>query len=145
MKCIIGFKGKNNASYILANYLCEDPYLLTNSFDGLKKDIEKIDEKFDYVLMFGIDKNLKDKVRIENIAEKDNCRLSSNLCLNEISKQLSEVGIQNYISDNPTHYLCNEAYWYVLGKFNGKAVFIHIPSIKNMNEEFLKKMKLALG
>lgn len=145
MKCIIGFKGKNNASCILSNYLCESPYLLTNSFGGLKNDLEQMDNNFDYVLMFGIDKNLKDMVKIESVAQKENCRLVSSLELHDISKRLSAEGIRNSLSDKPTHYLCNEAYWYALRKFNGKAVFIHIPSIKNINEEFLIKMKLALG
>lgn len=145
MKCIIGFKGKNNASSVLAYYLCESPYLLTNSYNGLKKDIEQLDNNFDFVLMFGIDKKLEDVVRIETVAEKDNRRRVSGLDLDDISKRLSAEGITNYISNRATHYFCNEAYWYALEKYNGNVVFIHIPSIRNMNEEFLKKMKLALG
>ncbi len=145
MKCIIGFKGKNNASYVLSNYLNESPYLLTNSFVGLKNDIELLNDNFDYVLMFGVDKNLKDSVRIESVAEKDNCRVVSRLDLNIILKRLKVEGIESSLSDKPTHYLCNEAYWYALRKFNGKVVFIHIPSLKNINQEFLDKMKLALG
>ncbi len=131
-ECVIAFKGINNASCILANYLCASPYLLTNSFNGLKKDIEKLDNDFDFVLMFGIDKTLKNRVRIEAVAEIENSRLSSSVDLNDISKRLSNAGIDNYVSVEPKHYLCNEAYWYALGKFNGNAVFIHIPSIKNI-------------
>lgn len=67
----------------------EISYLLTNSFDGIKKDIELLDE----------------------------------------------------ISNSPTHYLCNEAYWYLLQKFKGNVILIHIPSIKNMNGTFIEKMK----
>ncbi len=144
-ECIIAFKGKNNASYILANYLCENPHLLTNSFKGLRKDIEALDDNFDFVLMFGIDKMLKNTIRIEAVAEIENCRLSSSVDLSDISTRLSNAGIDNYISTDPTHYLCNEAYWYALKKFNGNAVFIHIPSIKNICDEFLDKMKAAFA
>ncbi len=144
MKCIVGFKGRHNASYVLANFLCESPYLLTNSFDGLKRDIEKLHHDFDDILMFGVDKELKDRVRIEAAAERENRRLISDLDLIDISNRLSAEGIENSLSELPTHYLCNEAYWYMLEKFNRKAVLIHIPTIKYINEVFLKKMRSAL-
>ena len=38
----ICFKGQNNSSSILVNALSQKHYLLTNSFDGLKKDIDKL-------------------------------------------------------------------------------------------------------
>lgn len=145
IKLYVGFKGKNNASCILTKYLSEKPYLLTNSFSGLKKDIEQLDDCYDYVLMFGIDKKLKNAVRIERVAERDDNKLLSDLDLDNISKRLNEFGVENYISNTPTHYLCNEAYWFSLQKFNGKAVFIHIPSIRNTDEIFLNKLKLALS
>lgn len=63
--------------------------------------------------------------------------------LESISVCLNSVGISNYISNSPTHYLCNEAYWYLLHKFKGKVVLIHIPSIKNINACFIEKMKQA--
>lgn len=144
-KLYIGFKGKNNASCILTRYLSESYCLLTNSFGGLKRDIEMLEDCYDYVLMFGIDKNLKNTVRIERVAEREGSILLSDLDLDNISKRLNAAGITNYISNTPTHYLCNEAYWFSLQKFNGNAVFIHIPSIKNINEIFYKKMKLALS
>lgn len=143
-KLYVGFKGKNNTSCVLARYLSESSYLLTNSFGGLKKDIEQLNGCYDYVLMFGIDKNLKNAVRIERVAEREGIRLLSDLDLDNISNHLSAVEVTNYISNTPTHYLCNEAYWFSLRKFNGKAVFIHIPSIRNTDEIFFKKMKLAL-
>ena len=143
-KLYIGFKGKNNASCILAKSISADSYLLTNSFDGLKRDIELLNDYYDYIIVFGIDKKLKDTVRIEKVAEKE-CRVFSVLDLKNISVRLNSVGILNNISDTPTHYLCNEAYWYLLQKFKGKAVLIHVPSIKNLNEVFIEKLKLALG
>lgn len=141
----IGFKGKNNASAILVEYLSEKPYLLTNSFGGVKKDIESLADNYDYVLMFGVDNSLKDSVRIESVAEREGVCLLSDLDLNDISKRLSTVGVMNYISNTPTHYLCNEAYWFSLQKFQGKVVFIHIPTVKNISDVFLEKMKKALG
>lgn len=141
----IGFKGKNNASSTLVGYLSEKPYLLTNSFGGVKRDIEKLAETYDYVLMFGVDKNLKDSVRIERMAEREGVCLLSDLDLDDISKRLNSAGVMNFISDTPTHYLCNEAYWFALQKYKGKVVFIHIPTIKNIGDGFLMKMKEALG
>lgn len=141
----IGFKGNHNASCILVGYLSDAPYLLTNSFSGLRKDIEQLQGNFNCVMMFGIDKNLKDTVRIEVVAEREGSRLLSQLDLDELTKRLTAAGVANYVSHKPTHYLCNEAYWYALEKFGGRVIFIHIPSIKNMNETFLDKIKSALG
>ena len=135
-KLYIGFKGKNNASCILVKSISADSYLLTNSFEGLKRDIEALSYAYDSVILFGIDKKLKDIVRIERVAEIDNKDISI-LNLSDISTQLDAVGIPNYISDKPTHYLCNSAYWHLLRKYNGKVVLIHIPSIKNLNEHFM--------
>ena len=136
----IGFKGKNNASCILVKSISANSYLLTNSFDGLKRDIDSLSCSYDSVMLWGIDKNLTDTVRIERVAEK-NTKYCSVLNLEKISAQLEAVGISNYLSDKPTHYLCNAAYWYLLRKFNGKAVLIHIPSIKNLNGRFIDGIK----
>ena len=117
---------------------------MTNSFEGLKRDIESLSCSYDSVILFGIDKNLTDTVRIETVAEKDTKHYSM-LNLENISAQLEAVGISNYLSDKPTHYLCNAAYWYLLHKFNGKAVLIHIPSSKNINEHLMEGLKLVFG
>ena len=137
-KLHIGFKGKNNASCILVKSISADSYLLTNSFEGLKRDIDFLDHSYDCIILFGIDKNLVDTVRIEKVAEKETKEYSL-LNLENISAQLDAVGISNCLSDKPTHYLCNAAYWYLLRKFNGKVVLIHIPSIKNINKCFIEK------
>ena len=138
---LTGFKGKNNSSSILVQSISENFRLLTNSFEGLKKDIEEIDEGFDFLIMLGCDKNLKDSVRIERFAEKNGEKIASALDLKNISKNLAAAEINNFISDTPGHYLCNEAYWYALQKFNSRAVFIHIPTIKNIDDDFIDKMK----
>ena len=141
----IGFKGKNNASSTLVENLSESPCLLTNSYGGIKRDIECLSDHYDSVLMFGVDKDLKNTVRIERVAEREGIRLCSELDLEDISKRLTTAGVQNSISDIPTHYLCNEAYWFSLQKYKGKATFIHIPTTKNADGCFLEKMKEALG
>ena len=136
----IGFKGKNNSSCILVKSLSSNHYLLTNSFNGLKSDIESLCDTYDYIVLFGIDKELIDNVRIEKIALKETKEFSR-LNLDNLSKKLNSAGISNYISDKPTHYLCNDAYWHLLHKFNGNVVLIHIPSIKNINDKFIENMK----
>ena len=141
----IGFKGKNNASSTLVENLSESPCLLTNSYGGIKCDIECLSDNYDHVLMFGVDKDLKNTVRIERVAEREGIRLCSELDLEDISKRLTTAGVQNSISDIPTHYLCNEAYWFSLQKYKGKATFIHIPTAKNVDDNFLERMKEALG
>lgn len=141
----IGFKGKNNASCTLVEYLSESPCLLTNSFGGVKRDIESLADYYDYVLMFGVDKNLKNTVRIESVAEKEGIRLCSELDLGGLSNRLITAGVMNYISDTPTQYLCNEAYWFAMQKYKGKVGFIHIPTAKNVTDNFHEKMKVALG
>lgn len=59
------FKGKNNTSYQLVSRIDNNSLFLTNSFTGLEKDITRFDCDFDAVYMFGIDKNLVDKIRID--------------------------------------------------------------------------------
>ena len=141
----IGFKGKNNASCTLVNHLSEHPCLLTNSFDGVKRDIECLPDYYDSVMMFGVDKNLKNAVRIERVAKREGVCLSSELDLEYIANRLKTADVENSISETPTQYLCNEAYWFSLQKYKGKAVFIHIPTAKNVNTNFFEKVKEALG
>ena len=82
-------------------------FMLTNSFEGVKRDIEAIEGSYDFVIMFGCDKSLKSCVRIERFADKDGIKFETNLNLELLSKRLGEGGIENVISEIPTHYLCN--------------------------------------
>ena len=91
--------------------------------------------------MFGCDKSLKDYVRLERFAEKDGVKCETRLDVKLLSETLSRDGVENVISETPTQYLCNEAYWYALQKFERKAVFIHIPTLKNIDDNFISKMK----
>ncbi len=44
------------------------------------------------------------------------------------------------VSKIPTKYLCNAAYFHMLQRVSGKAVFIHIPSLKNMSEGMMEEI-----
>ena len=118
-KCLfVGFKGMKNSSCVLVSELLKESrlredgalknfFMLTNSFEGVKRDIEAIEGSYDFVIMFGCDKSLKSCVRIERFAEKDGIKFETNLNLELLSKRLGEGGIENVISEIPTHYLCN--------------------------------------
>ena len=141
---LIGFKGENNLSCRLVKELDRDSCLLTNSFSGLKKDIDSIDTAYDSVILFGTDKDLAGTVRIERTAEKDGIRCSTALSPDRIAAAFSEAGLEAKVSDVPTAYLCNEAYWHLLRKFSGRAVLIHIPTMKNADGHFIRKVRQAL-
>ena len=142
---LIGFKGKNNLSGELVKAPGRDYCLLTNSFGGVKKNIDAIDAAYDSVVLFGVDKNLAGTVRIERTAEKDGIRCSSKLNLERMTDGFREAGLEAKVSETPTAYLCNEAYWHLLRKFSGRAVLIHIPTMKNADEFFTVKVQRALG
>ena len=65
------FKGKNNASAVLLDMISGDKLYLTNSYVGLEKEILNLEKTYDIVLMFGLDKNLNNEIRIENITENN--------------------------------------------------------------------------
>ena len=142
---LIGFKGKNNLSGVLVKQLGREYCLLTNSFSGLKKDIDLIDAAHDCAILFGMDKTLAGAVRIERIAEKDGIRCSSALDLDRMAESFRKAGLETKVSDMPTAYLCNEAYWHLLRRFSGRAVLIHIPTMKNADGLFIRKVQQALG
>lgn len=133
-KLYIGFKGQNNSSAILVNSLSGQHCLLTNSYAGLKRDIDNLIADYDVVYLFGADKSLSDSFKIEQYAEKEGKQLTTILDLNEVVKRLSVSGMKSTISKKATHYLCNEAYWYLLEKYRGRAVLIHIPTLKHFRD-----------
>ena len=140
---LTGFKGINNSSRMLVEKLSSENILLTNSFAGLKRDIDSISEDYDCVIMFGVDKSLTSTVRIEKCARKNGKVIDSIIKPEGIVESLKKAGINSYVSEEPTAYLCNDAYWHMLKKYSGRAVFIHIPTIKHINERFIENMKLA--
>ena len=136
----VGFKGKNNSSGILAESISSEHLLLMNSFAGLKRDIDSLSDKIDRIVMFGVDKNLTSNVRIEKTASLNGEKKTSCLDPEKIAEALNAAGIRSVISDNPTAYLCNEAYWHLLDKYSGRAILIHIPTIKYADDVFMEKM-----
>ena len=87
------FKGKNNASFQLLSEICGDKLYLTNSFDGLKRDIANLSEEYDFVIMFGIDKNLKNVVRIERVAEYDGVVARTKADVEKIKGRFDELDV----------------------------------------------------
>ena len=133
------FKGANNTSFQLVSRFDLPSLFLTNSFWGLKKDISAQEESFDMVIMFGVDSSLSDQIRIETCAQYDGDHIASNFDLRQLERMCSEKQIKYLVSDKPTGYLCNAAYHHMLKK-NPNTVFIHIPSIKRMNDEFMETL-----
>lgn len=137
MKVLLtAFYGKYNASNILVDMidLEADKLILTNSFVKLEQELNNIVlEEYDLILMFGINKFLKDEIRLEQTAKLDNI---INTCLDiNLINELCNKYIKASINNVPTRYLCNSAYYYAL-KRNKKTLFIHIPGfskISNMN------------
>ncbi len=129
------FKGRNNSSFCLVERINGEKLFLTNSFEGLKKDIYEIEKKYSAVYMFGLDKRLKDSVRIEPCAEKDGETICTAFNTAEIIDKLKKEGVKCKLAENPTHYLCNEAYYYMLKKVCRRALFIHIPPLKYFSNE----------
>ena len=110
----IGFKGKNNTSSRLVNQLGENTLLLTNSFSGLEKDILSITQSYDSIIMFGVDSSLKDTLRIEKCAQLYGITVWCDYDVAHLSKIMADSGIVNIISNVPTQYLCNAAYYHML-------------------------------
>jgi sugar phosphate isomerase/epimerase len=137
-----GFKGKNNSSYQLVQKLNGEKIFLTNSFQGLKKDIEGIADIGVYriVYMFGLDKNLYGSVRIEACAKQNIQTARSYIDLFPIKQKMEDYHIKSEISEHPTRFLCNEAYYQILQKTCGKAVFIHIPTQRYLPESMFYRL-----
>ena len=110
----VAFKGNGNSSNKIVRSLSGDKLYLTNSYNGLKNDIDNIKGEYDLIYMFGLDKRLKGNIRIESVAKKDDVYLYSNMDLKKIDMNLNKYGINTTIGNMPIQSLCNEAYWYML-------------------------------
>lgn len=94
--------------------------------------------------MFGLDKNLKGNIRIDCVAQRDKVCLYSTVNVDSIAMKLNQNGIITNIGNTPIQSLCNEAYWYMLRKYNCQVIFIHVPSKKYVTEDFIEKVRAAL-
>jgi len=133
------FKGKNNTSFQLVSRLNGRALFLTNSFAGLEKDISGFDCGFDTVYMFGIDKTLIDKIRIDLCTRYNGEHICTCFDWLPLERKLKESNISYSVSEKPTRYLCNAAYYHMLKK-NPNTIFIHIPSLKGMNDALMSKL-----
>lgn len=140
----VAFKGNGNSSNKIVRKLNGDKLFLTNSYGGLKNDIDNINCAYDLVYMFGLDKNLKGNIRIDCVAQRDQVYLYSTVNVDSIAMKLNQNGIITNIGNTPIQSLCNEAYWYMLRKCNCHVIFIHVPSKKYVTEDFIEKVRAAL-
>lgn len=140
----VAFKGNGNSSNKIVRNLNGDKLFLTNSYGGLKNDIDNINSTYDLVYMFGLDKNLKGNIRIDCVAQRDKVYLYSTVNVDSIAMKLNQNGIITNIGNTPIQSLCNEAYWYMLRKCNCHVIFIHVPSKKYVTEDFIQKVRAAL-
>ena len=133
------FKDVHYTSFQLVDQTVANYILLTNSFQGLEKDISFISDDYRVVYMFGVDKKLIDNVRIETCAKYNDETVCTDFDVHYLEAMLRRVGISYTISDKPTRFLCNAAYYHMLKK-NPNTVFIHIPSLKGMSIELMNKL-----
>lgn len=131
------FKGLHNASFQLVSAAGN---ILTNSFSGLCKDIASVSGDFDAVIMFGVDNNLSDQIRLEACAEYHCELLYTDFSIASLVRKCTEQLIPHSVSHHPTAYLYNAAYYHMLKK-NTNTVFVHIPYAKGMNDRFMQKLK----
>ncbi len=138
---ITGFKGKNNPSaQLVASLPTPHKLLLTNSFSGLHRDIDRIcAEKYASVVMFGVDKALSDCIRIEQTAAYHGGWRESAYPTADLAERLSAADIRYAISSTPTQYLCNAAFFCMLERCQS-TVFIHIPSLRGMTPTLFQKL-----
>ena len=137
MKVLLtAFYGKYNASNMLVDMIDDnvDRLILTNSFVKLEQELNNaLLEEYELILMFGINKFLKDEIRLEQTAKLDD---KINTCIDiKIISKLCNKYIKTSINNVPTKYLCNGAYYHALKK-NKNTLFVHIPGfskITNMN------------
>ena len=83
--------------------------------------------------MFGINKFLKDEIRLEQTDKLNN---ALDTCIDiKLFSELCNKYIKTSINNVPTKYLCNSAYYHTL-KRNLNTLFIYIPGfskITNVN------------
>lgn len=140
----LGFQGTQNPFTGMVQALSPESFLLTNSFAGVQRDLDRLPRGYDRAVLFDVDPALRDGVRIEALAEREGLRESS-LDLAGLSARLTDAGIPNAISHRPVHDLCNEAYWLLLERFSGAAALIHIPCGPYFPESMIEKMKLVFA
>lgn len=133
---LTAFKGIHNSSYQLIRDCENDKLFFTNSFDGIDRDIEDFDfSPYSVVFMFGIDTQLKDKIRIEPQAVLGGNVRKTVYDIGDFVKTFESNSLQVTVAKRATSYLCNYAYYRVLEKTGDRALFIHIPPERYLTME----------
>lgn len=140
---VCGFKGETNSAKLIVdrincNYALEKLYLV-NSFETSKKQLEEVleNEVYDLIITFGQKPQVK-TINLEQRACIDGDELRVDYEYNNLKRALNDAGLTVNISNNAGNYLCNHIFYVGLkfihiNKLNTKMIFIHIPSIKNIN------------
>lgn len=136
------FKGKNNTSKIILDYLNVDKKLyLTNSFiTSVKELYSELDRNdYDLIVSLGQYPNSNNSIKLELMGEnkRDNEQLFSNYDYEDFKNYLLKSGYQAYIS-NQSYYLCNNIFYYGLKyikekKLKTQMIFIHVPDFKEID------------
>lgn len=137
---LTAFKGKYNTSKMLLDGAHGDQIhklLLTNSFAACEREIREAIAacRPKYVISFG-QKPLVDRLCIEPVACCQGDVICSSFDISLLEASLTAYGIPYIISETPSNYLCNHAYYYGLryiaeNKMDTKMIFIHVPDHRN--------------
>lgn len=136
---LTAFKGNNNASKILLDGVnCSNIHkkLLTNSFTACEREITEAIAAYqpEHVISFG-QKPMVNSLYIEPTASNNGEFVESTFNISALINSLSAYGIPYKVSENPSNYLCNHAYYHGLqyiekNGLNTKMIFIHVPDRK---------------
>ena len=138
----VGFKGKHNpSSYIVSKF--QESFFLTNSYLGIDRDIEKIKEDKDGILLFGLKPGLTNKIQIELLSRRNHKDLKTTWDLSKLNSIFK--GLDIVYNDIPTNYLCNYAYYSLLEKFDGNVLLIHVPFSKEYADQIIMCIKENIG
>lgn len=131
----VGFKGKNNPSSYIATQF-QESFLLTNSFQGIDKDIHKIEDCKDGIILFGLRPKLKNQIQVEQICCYNGNKISSKFDFSHLSQALKDFEVK--FNKSPSKYLCNYAYYRLCEKFSGNVILLHIPFAKEFADKILQ-------
>ena len=157
---VCGFNGKNNSSEILLDKIStEKKIYLVNSFvTSVKQLINEISiNSYDYIILIGQKPKVK-KLYFETQGKIKEDIIISQYNIKDIETHFKKFDHEVSISNNAGNYLCNNIYYHCLKyikteKLDTKAIFFHIPSIKNINNieklsidfnEYLDRLKKPL-
>lgn len=143
MKVLVsGFRGETNSAKLIVDKIegknVSHKIYLVNSFqtseNQLKDELEK--QVYDFIILFGQKPKVK-SIYLEKKACVDGDKLITSYKYSELEKLLKNKGFTVEISNNAGKYLCNNIFYTGLKyicekKINTQIIFVHIPSIKNI-------------